>query len=368
MKKTRQSNLELFRIISMIIIVAHHYVVNSGLLDKVHSSSLNDILILLFGWGGKTGINCFMMITGYFMCTTRVDLDDHRSIRKYLLKFFKLLLEVEFYTLVIFGIFVLTGYEAFSIKELIKIVFPFYYIKDGFTSCFLMFYLLIPCLCRLVQNLSEKEHRYLLFVLLLIYTILPTLKMEVAFNYITWFSVIFVIAAYIRLHGEDSGIFSSGTFEDMKLWGVWTVITLLLSFGSVVAIQIIGLKLQSIKAGLEEHRYFFVADSNKILALATAVCAFLFFKNVRIKYNRVINAIAASTFGVLMIHANSDTMRQWLWKDIFDNAGHYDQTFPYALVVVAIVFCVCTVIDMIRIYILEKPLFNYMERKCKINE
>lgn len=51
--KKRDSNLELFRIISMIIIIAHHYVVNSGLLNCVHSSSMNDILILLFGWGGR---------------------------------------------------------------------------------------------------------------------------------------------------------------------------------------------------------------------------------------------------------------------------------------------------------------------------
>ena len=29
--KTRNSNLELFRIITMLFIVAHHYVVNSGL-------------------------------------------------------------------------------------------------------------------------------------------------------------------------------------------------------------------------------------------------------------------------------------------------------------------------------------------------
>jgi hypothetical protein len=32
-KKARNSNLELYRIIVMMLIVAHHYVVNSGLLD-----------------------------------------------------------------------------------------------------------------------------------------------------------------------------------------------------------------------------------------------------------------------------------------------------------------------------------------------
>ena len=33
------SNIELFRIISMLVIVAHHYVVNSGVLDCIEKQS-----------------------------------------------------------------------------------------------------------------------------------------------------------------------------------------------------------------------------------------------------------------------------------------------------------------------------------------
>lgn len=67
----RESGIELFRIITMLVIVAHHYVVNSGVIQEVYDSptlSSNYIFMLLFGWGGKTGINCFVLITGYFMC------------------------------------------------------------------------------------------------------------------------------------------------------------------------------------------------------------------------------------------------------------------------------------------------------------
>ena len=34
-KKERNSNIELYRIIVMLLIVMHHYVVNSGLLDEM---------------------------------------------------------------------------------------------------------------------------------------------------------------------------------------------------------------------------------------------------------------------------------------------------------------------------------------------
>lgn len=35
----RDSNLELFRILSMLVIVAHHYVVNSGLLECIDAQT-----------------------------------------------------------------------------------------------------------------------------------------------------------------------------------------------------------------------------------------------------------------------------------------------------------------------------------------
>lgn len=60
----RDSNIELFRIITMIMIVAHHYVVNSGLMDIVEaqkSLGIQDIFLLIFGSEGKTGINCFLL-------------------------------------------------------------------------------------------------------------------------------------------------------------------------------------------------------------------------------------------------------------------------------------------------------------------
>lgn len=58
----------------------------------------------------------------------------------------------------------------------------------------------------------------------------------------------------------------------------------------------------------------FVSDSNTVLALAISICSFMCFKNLKIGYSKLINTIGGSTFGVLLIHANSDVMREWLWK------------------------------------------------------
>lgn len=83
----RDSNLEFYRIITMLLIVAHHYVVNSGVMDLMYKNpfSANAIFLFIFGMWGKIGINCFVLITGYFMCKRTI------TVRKFL----KLLLEIE---------------------------------------------------------------------------------------------------------------------------------------------------------------------------------------------------------------------------------------------------------------------------------
>ena len=196
MKKERSSNLELFRIITMLSIVAHHYVVNSGLLQMVQESTgeifIRDLFLILFGWGGKTGINCFVLITGYFMCTSNI------SLRKFL----KLLGQILLYNVLFYFIFTVTGYESLSIKEAIKVLIPVKSLTNGFTSCFLVFYLFIPFLNRMIHALTEREHLLLIGLCLSAFTILPTLGREVSLNYVMWFCVLYFMASYIRLYSK----------------------------------------------------------------------------------------------------------------------------------------------------------------------
>ena len=92
---------------------------------------------------------------------------------------------------------------------------------------------------------------------------------------------------------------------------------------------------------------------------------FMLFKNIKIKQNKVINTIAASTFGVLMIHANSDAMRTFLWQDLLRNTSYYNSPFlvVHAVVSVLLVYIVCVLIDQARIRFLEKPLFQFIETR-----
>lgn len=330
----------------MLLIVAHHYVVNSGVLDVMyqHPLSANSILLFLFGMWGKIGINCFVLITGYFMCKSIITVK----------KFLKLVLEVEFYRVVIYLIFIASGYESFSLTGAFKVILPITSIGTNFTGCYLVFYLCIPFLNILVRNMSEKQHRALLGLMFFTYIFMGTIpKFGVTMNYVSWFICLYFIAAYIRLYPKK-------VFEKAKLWDVCTAVLTILCILSVLCCAWIGARID------KQIAFYFVTDSNTFLAVCIGISSFLFFKNLKIKQSRVINTIAASTFGVLLIHANSDTMRKWLWQTVLNVKGAFSLVTPllvlHATLSVLGVFTVCVIIDQIRIRTVERFVLDKAEK------
>lgn len=329
----------------MLLIVAHHYVVNSGLYELIRESTISpqSITMLIFGAWGKTGINCFVFITGYFMCKSQITG----------IKLLKLYLQILFYTLIIYGVFCITGHEPFSIIKIIKRFWPIYNIQGNFVSCFLIFYLLIPYLNILVNHLNKRQHLLLAIILLLIYSVLSYFPfVTLSYNYVTWFCVVYIIASYCRFYDIENIL-------THRQWGLFSIALIL-----VGSLSIIGLKyLHSInRLPWELWVYHFVADSNKLLSIAIALCSFMYFKGLKIPHSRFINAIGASTFGVLLIHANSDAMRQWLWRETVDCMGHFGDsvlwTLGYATISVLIIFTVCSGIDWFRGKFIEPHLIN----------
>lgn len=349
--KPRSSNLELYRIVCMLMIVAHHYVVNSGITSHcapLYTDLISEksIFIVLFGAWGKTGINCFLMITGYFMCTSKITLR----------KFIKLMGQIYLYKLLLYPMLLVAGYETFSLLRIVKVLMPTWGFSTNFTGCFIGFWLTIPFLNILIQNMNKQQHEVLLLLLFGMYTLLGSIpSFSIRMGYVTWFGIIYLLASYIRIYPRQ-------LFNRKNLWGWMTLLSLILAVASIICLRMCF--------GIKETRfiYYFVADSYKIFAVIIALCSFLWFKNMNIGYNKIINAFGAGTFGVLLIHANSDAMRQWLWKDFVDVIGHYKMLTTgeltlYSIGVVLAIFVVCNLIDQLRIATLEKWFLNWYDKK-----
>ncbi len=350
-KKKRDSNLELFRIITMLLIIAHHYVVNSDVLSVIRENPAENAskFLLLFGAWGKTGINCFVLITGYFMCKSSISLH----------KFLKLVTQVLFYNLLIFGIFAAVGMEEVSIRNILTKFLVVRNMNGGFTSGFIMFYLFIPFLSVLVNNLTRRQHLILVGLVLLTFTVLgsmpPVFGISVTVNYVLHFSNLFIIASYVRLHGFPVAV-------SHRMWGLGALLSLLAG----CAMILVMLRRFAVTGAPEIPfgPYYWISDSNKILAMSTAFCGFMWFKDLRLGYSRVINALGGATFGVLLIHANSSAMRQWLWNELVDCAGHFADPllWIYAPACVIVIFVVCASIELLRSRFVESHVLEWSNR------
>ncbi len=347
--RIRQSNFELFRIIVMLLIIAHHYVVNSGIAaadGPIFSNPMapHSLYLLLWGGWGKTGINCFVLLSGYFMCEKTITLR----------KFLKLLCEFMFYRIVIMLVFWLTGYEKPGFTGILDTLLPVRELNDGFPSAYLVFFLFIPFLNILVRHLTEKQHIRLLLLFFFMYVFLGTFRpvFSVTMNYVSWFAVLFLIASWIRLYPKKY-------FDGAKRWGLIAGGCVLLSAISIVACSWISMRIG------KTYYYVAVTDCNTLLAVCTGLSLFLFFRNLRIRPNRLINAVAATTFGVFCIHTCSDAMRRWLWQDLLRNAEYYSKPIGYLHIIGSVIgiFTVCAVIDTLRFRLIEKPFFNAVDKK-----
>ena len=192
----------------------------------------------------------------------------------------------------------------------------------------------------------------MVLLLVSVFSILPNFPaFNISFNYVEWFSVLYFIASYIRFYGNDFNI-------THRQWGYLTLISLFACCLSMLSLLYLK---DSGRIGTFLP-YFFVTDSNKLLALIFSVSSFMWFKDLNINYNPWINTIGATTFGVLLIHTNSDAMRLWLWKETVDSVGHFGpsvlSTLGYAIASVLMIFFLCSFIDWIRKCFIEDKLIN----------
>ena len=334
--KKRESGLELMRVILMLAIIAHHYVVNSGVASHIDLSdpTPNAVFLLIWGMWGKTAL--------------------------------KLWLQLKFYKIGIALIFAALGMYVLNVSNIIYLLFT--YVRgagNGFSASFLMMYLMIPFLNAIVRKFEQRQLiSFIAFLLFLFSGTTTFFQNDYIFNEVFWYATLYLVAAYIRLYPRE---WMESRKASARVFGLSVVLAYLSVVGIMVAMQI-----DSLSGLLGKYHarpftcYYFVSDSCKLLAFVVGVSAFLFFKNLRLGYIPVINTLASVSFGVLLIHAHSDVMRRWLWGNVFDVSGMLSAPFPLlvvqAIIVPILVYTACGFVDYLRIRFLERPLFSAIDR------
>lgn len=331
----RQSNIELLRILAMILVVAHHISFHSGFNFQLEVITVNRLWIQFIQIGGKIGVDIFILISGYFLVTA---LERRTS------KLIKLWLQIFTYSILSFTFFIALGMENFSVKELIRHLCPVTFELWWFASTYFVLYLLFPYINKLVKTLDKKQYQKMLVLLTVCWCIIPTFFGQ-AFqrNHLILFIYLYLLGGYVKIYDIKSQI-SGERYVTAAL--ILTVLTFFLT----VVFDLLGMKIKFF--GI--HATYFYGEE-KLPVILISFLMFIGFCKMDIKYSRMINFISSATFGVYLIHDNR-YISEFLWKKVFRIAIFSESYFliPYTIMVIIIVFVVCTIIELCRINIIEK--------------
>ncbi|MBQ9251458.1 MAG: acyltransferase [Clostridia bacterium] len=339
----RESNFELLRILAMILIVAGHFGSHSGYEFPQGQLSGNRLWVELFEIGGNISVNVFVLLSGYF----RIESKGRKTG-----KLIQLWLQLIFYSMAIYFSFVAMGRAPLALGEIIRRVLPVSFMQWWFASTYFVLALLSPYLNRLLRPLSRKQYQGLLALVLLCWSVMPTLTGQ-AFegNHLLWFMCLYALGGYLRRYGLQIRL-SAGKW--IALSGACVALTYL----SVLVLTGLGAR----SAYLEKNRFYFY-EIQRVPLLMISVLLFVGFSRLRVKPSPVINTIASAMFGVYLIHDHS-YVRYFLWLDLFHNMDHgADPTlFLRFLGEVSAVLVVCTLIELARQHLLEKRYMPWVGR------
>lgn len=339
----KNSSIELLRIIAMVMIVSYHFAIHGDIVFATDRLTINRLWYQLLLMGGKIGSNIFVLISGYFLINMK---------KINVMKLLRLEGQLIFYSLAIYCLFCLVGLESFSIINLIKSFLPVSNRTWWFASTYVVMYLFIPYINEILRNLKLENYVELLMLTSIIWVLFPTLlSVDLESNDLIWFIYLYSIAAFIRLWSPDQKM-----KEKPIKFLIIAVELFAITYALTILFDIIGITNHYVAA----HATHFY-DYNQLPVVLIAVSLFLFFKNIEIKNNKYINMIAATTFGIYLIHDNN-FIRSFLWIDLFKNNEVATKNYfiIYSIVIIIFVLIVCFLIELIRNRMIEKKTLKIM--------
>ena len=319
--KNRDSRIELLRILAIIMIISCHFATHGGFSFASGTITIPRLWWNILELGGGFGVDIFIMITGYFLISN-TDL----AIKKE--KILLLWIQIVTYSILLFIISSLLGYNEFSIIGGIKSLFPVSFSTWWFASTYFVFYLLHPYVNIILNSFDKMAYKRFIALLIVMWSVIPMLTIkDFQANALSEFLLLYSIGGYIR----KFSLFDS--FSSKKWFALWFAFTFITFLTSLILL-FIGRRFDI----ADTHSTYFYGRTN-LLTIGRAICFFMFFLKLKMKNNYIVNMLSSEMFGVYLLHDNY-LMRTVLWKDIFHNSSYQSSIgiIPYSIIVTLIVF------------------------------
>ncbi len=323
----RQSNIELLRVLAMVLIVMHHYVTH-GTTNFVYLDpplSVQNVFALFLGAFGRPAVGIFVLICGYFSIKSEFKLP----------RFVSLVAQVFSYSVVLLLVakFILPGGSAIGRDDVLASIFPTSYGTYWFFTSYAVLLLLSPYINKLLLKLTQQQHKALILLVAVIWCVIPTLiGASFGGSDLVYFVSFYIIAAYFSLYP-----LKANPSRHFALFGFWVFVI----FASIATPSY----LLNYSGVFRKYIAYFM-EYNRLPGAMCAIELFLAMSQSKPFYSKLINGIAATSFGIYLIHDNF-LIRSFLWGTLFNSAAYVSTPlyFVHFFVSVIIVFAGCALID-----------------------
>jgi hypothetical protein len=323
----RNSNFEILRVISMIMIIGYHYVVH-GHFQVVAGGGR--IYLDVFSSCGKIGVNIFCLIMGYFGI-----MSSGPSIRKIV----RLESQILFYSLLGLGIGFAFDQQLISIKTIACSIFPTITEHYWFFSAYIIVFALSGYLNDFLRGLSKESYVKLLIMNYVFFSFIPFFSLRenngFFWNQLIWFFVMYITGAFF-------GQFKPGMA--IKTYCVYALVCIFFLEFSFFVFEFLVPKFAFINGHTTYFRW-----SNSPLAVIISISMLCIAIQSKIYTNIGINKIASLVFGVYLFHENL-FIQDLLWGKLL-NASTWNSSTEriiHFLLSVSIVFVLGCLVELIR--------------------
>lgn len=294
--KNRKSNIELLRIFAVLGVIILHYKnpEMGGGMAYVTENSINYHLLLVLESMFVCAVDVFVLISGYFLCTSK---------RRSLWKPIKLITQVMLFGLASY--LVRSIFIGFSIKSMIGNMIPANY----YVILYVTVYIISPYINVVFENVTKKQMRLFAVASFALFSVYPTLVdifSEITGNEwmglstigilgdqsgytIVTFVLMYILGAYLRL-GENT----------LKTWSTRLISGILLT---CIVILTLWAKANLTFRGLDGSAYYYCNP----VVIFMAMLMFELFSRFEIKNDRMkklINIMAEGVFSVFLLHSH----------------------------------------------------------------
>ena len=310
-EQSRSSNVELLKIIAMILITLSHCLPvygngnYAGWIDEQNAVfSLNSLLVLFLRHVGQVGNILFVICSAWFLV-------DNNKIK--MNKVLKIMLDTFFISCSGLLIGVLCNVQ-FSKISIIKMLTPTTSGLNWFVGCYLLLYMVHGYLNVIIDEVSQKALLGLVATLTLLYLMLCAAMPDILYyNRLICFITVYFLIGYMKKYMPE---FSGNQKKNVMLFSILICMYVTI----IIAYLCLATKLDFL-AG----RAIKLACTNNFVMIFMDISLFNIFRTIKLSFCGSINKIASTSLVFYLITENcvlAGHLRPLVFQWIYNNCGY----------------------------------------------